>query len=539
MQRPTRFLMIGLLATLFVTDRGFAQNAKERVGSDYLPSDAVATLVLNVSEAMSSPMFELYPTEVADALCKQNVGILASDIEQIKVVIGPPESAMVGAVFQLRTDLDVGSLNPQWVDTQQPMDLDGNSVYELAAVPGFVMHVKDSRTILVASENYLPRMLSSVGATPSGPMAKMAAAVPHTAVLTGVIGVEQMRPMLNGMIQAQAGEIPPPLAEFTRIPNLIDAMMFHANPGASEGQFQMVMLAGDESQADECLGIITNGIRLGQQLFLSEMDQDAGQDDAVAQASYQYMQRMSDHYVEMLTPKQNGRRLTMTLEASQGMVATGFVAAMTLPAVGNARAAARRISSANNLKQIALAMHNYNDVHGKFPTDVTSADGTPLLSWRVAILPYLEEQALYEQFKLDEPWDSPNNLPLMNRLPGFLQHPEIQTAPGTTVYQRPRGEGFMNGGDAISFRNVLDGTSNTIMGVETVGADAVEWTKPADIQLDIDNPVEALDRGTRREFNVMLGDGSVRLLSTLIDPEVFKALLTRAGGEIINDEDLQ
>ncbi len=97
----------------------------------------------------------------------------------------------------------------------------------------------------------------------------------------------------------------------------------------------------------------------------------------------------------------------------------------------------------------------------------------------------------------------------------------------------------MNGGDAISFRNVLDGTSNTIMGVETVGADAVEWTKPADIQLDIDNPVEALDRGTRREFNVMLGDGSVRLLSTLIDPEVFKALLTRAGGEIINDEDLQ
>lgn len=539
MQRPSRFLLLGLFATLFVPDLGLTQNATKRVGSDYLPADAVATAVLNVREAMASPAVELYPTEVVDAWCKQNIGILASDIEQIKVVIGSPESAMAGVIFNLRTDLDVDSLNPQWVDTQQPMDLDGSSVYEMAAVPGVVMHVKDPRTILVASENYLSSMLSSEGAEPSGPLAKMAAAVPHTAVMTGVIGVQQLRPMLNGIIQSQAEAIPPPLAEFTRIPNLIDAIMFRADPETPEGQFAMVMLAGDESKAGECLGIIKNGLQLGQQLFLSEMDQNAGQDDAVAQAASQYMQRMSDHYVEMLTPKQNGRRLTMTVEASPGMAATGMLAVMVLPAANTARAAAQRMSSVNNMKQIAIAMHNYNLVHGQFPTDIKSADGTPLLSWRVAILPYLEEQVLYDQFKLDEPWDSPNNLPLMNRVPAFLQHPEIESAAGTTVYQRPRGEGFMNGDEPLTFRNVLDGTSNTIMGVETVGADAVEWTKPADIQLDVDNPVEVLDRGTRRGFNVMMGDGSVRFLSTLIDPEVFKALLTRAGGEVINQADLQ
>lgn len=345
--------------------------------------------------------------------------------------------------------------------------------------------------------------------------------------------------MLNGIIRSQTEAIPPPLAEFTRIPNLIHAIIFRADPETSEGQFAIVMLTGDKSKADECLRMIKNGLRLGQRLFLSEMDQNAGQDDAVAQATSQYTQRMSDHYVEMLTPKQNGRRLTMTVKASPGMATTGMLAAVILPAVSTARAAAQRMSSVNNMRQIALAIHNYHDVHGQFPTDIKSADGTRLLSWRVAILPYLEEQVLYGQFKLDEPWNNPNNLPLMNRMPAFLQHPEIESAAATTVYQWPHGEGFMNGDEPLTFRDVLDGTSNTIMGVETVGVDAVEWTKPVDMQLDVDNPVEVLDRGTRRGFNVMMCDGSVRFFSTLIDLEVFKALLPRAGGELINQADLQ
>ncbi|MEE2937018.1 MAG: hypothetical protein VYA84_13620 [Planctomycetota bacterium] len=183
MQSLCRFLLLGLFATLFALELGFTQYAIKRVGSDYLPADAVAKAVLNVREAAVA----LYPTKVADAWCNQSVGILASDIEQIKVVIGLSESVVAGLIFNLRADLDVGSLNLRWVDPQQPMELDGNSVYELAAVPVVVMHVKDPRTILVASDPYL----SSEGAELPGPLAKMAAAVPHTAVMTGVIGVEQ------------------------------------------------------------------------------------------------------------------------------------------------------------------------------------------------------------------------------------------------------------------------------------------------------------------------------------------------------------
>ncbi len=71
----------------------------------------------------------------------------------------------------------------------------------------------------------------------------------------------------------------------------------------------------------------------------------------------------------------------------------------------------------NNMKQIALACHMYIDSHKRFPTDIVDADGKPLLSWRVAILPYLEQQGLYNQLHLDEPWDSDHNRQVLSSMP--------------------------------------------------------------------------------------------------------------------------
>src|SRR5438132_8532158 len=82
---------------------------------------------------------------------------------------------------------------------------------------------------------------------------------------------------------------------------------------------------------------------------------------------------------------------------------------LLLPAVQKVREAAGRAQSQNNLKQIALAVHNYHDVYGHFPQDITDKNGKPILSWRVAILPFIEQDNVYKMFKLDEPWDSENN----------------------------------------------------------------------------------------------------------------------------------
>jgi RNA polymerase sigma factor (sigma-70 family) len=98
--------------------------------------------------------------------------------------------------------------------------------------------------------------------------------------------------------------------------------------------------------------------------------------------------------------------------------------------------------SRNNLKQIALAFHNYHDVHGYFPANVLDADGRPLLSWRVLLLPYLQEDKLFKQFKLDEPWDSAHNKPLLAQMPAVFRvegHPA--QGPITTFYQGFHGKG--------------------------------------------------------------------------------------------------
>jgi len=291
-------------------------------------------------------------------------------------------------------------------------------------------------------------------------------------------------------------------------------------------------LAADEAGADECLETLNEGMRLGQQMFLAQVNQ-SGADDAVAQATAQYMQRLSDHYVEMMTPQQEGRRLTINVNASQNMATQGVLIGLLLPAVQASREAARRMSSSSNLKQIALGIHNYHSAYKKLPQNITSADGKPLLSWRVAILPFMDEYDLYQEFKLDEPWDSRHNIKLLDRMPAFLKHPGGVTPPGTTVYQRPVGKRLMSPDRELKFRDITDGLSNTIMGLETLGEDAVKWTKPEDIRLDVASPLDALQDGTRDGFYVMLADGAVVFLSNQIKPELFKGLLTRNGAEVI------
>ncbi len=219
--------------------------------------------------------------------------------------------------------------------------------------------------------------------------------------------------------------------------------------------------------------------------------------------------------------------------------ATSAVAvALLLPAVQAAREAAQRAQCTNNLKQIGLAMHNYHDANGGFPRPaITDKDGKPLLSWRVAILPYIEEAGLYNKFKLDEPWDSPHNKALIKEMPRTYVCPSRPAAaPGLTTYQVFAGPGALfEPGKSIGIADITDGTSFTIMLVEA--AKPVPWTKPDDLEFD---PAAAADASLFGAFsnhpggfNALFADGSVRFIKRTINPAVFKAMITRASGEVI------
>src|SRR5207247_6504418 len=119
----------------------------------------------------------------------------------------------------------------------------------------------------------------------------------------------------------------------------------------------------------------------------------------------------------------------------------------------------------NRLKQVGLAFHNYHDQFKHFPTHaIYDKDGkTPLLSWRVAILPYLDQGELYQQFKLDEPWDSPNNKKLIAKMPEIYESLGMgQKGVGLTPYMVFTGPmSAFDGNMKLSFAQVPDGLSNT------------------------------------------------------------------------------
>jgi len=196
--------------------------------------------------------------------------------------------------------------------------------------------------------------------------------------------------------------------------------------------------------------------------------------------------------------------------------------------------------SSNNLKQIGLAFHNHHDTTGQFPNNSYAPDGKPLLSWRVHILPYVEQQNLYRQFNLNEPWDSPTNQRLVAQMPSVYGTPAMQKRAGTgktyyrgfshqgAIFEKPQRAGIAN---RVRMMSITDGTSNTLLVVES--GEAVEWTKPDDLDFGPGRPLPLLGAGRSDSVvQVLMCDGSVRKIRKGLPESSWRALITYQGGEV-------
>ena len=225
------------------------------------------------------------------------------------------------------------------------------------------------------------------------------------------------------------------------------------------------------------------------------------------------------------------------------LVCGGILAALLLPAVQAARGAARRAQCINNMKQIGLALHNYNSAYGCFPPAyIADENGRPMHSWRVLILPFLEQQAIYDRYDFNEPWDGPNNRQLADTVVNVYRCPSDNNNVDETEtdYLMVVGpNAFSDGPTARKVADITDGTSNTIMLVEMSNS-GVNWMEPVD--WDTTTASFTIDDGSPGELrsehpglvNVGFADGSVRSLSNDESPENLKAMTTINGGEMVN-----
>jgi hypothetical protein len=214
------------------------------------------------------------------------------------------------------------------------------------------------------------------------------------------------------------------------------------------------------------------------------------------------------------------------------------IPALLLPAVQQAREAARRSQCKNNLKQIALALMNYESKYGTFPPAyVADESGKPMHSWRVLILPDLDQQALYNDYNFLEPWDGPNNSRLLSRMPPVYACPSHPGAPGSTTstaYAAVFGEHCVfRGAEPVKMMDITDGMSNTLIVAEASNA-GIPWMKPEDIDITL-HPTAGDPSGFSSDhvggFHGVLADGAVRFISQNISQQVLNALFTRDGGE--------
>jgi RNA polymerase sigma factor (sigma-70 family) len=204
----------------------------------------------------------------------------------------------------------------------------------------------------------------------------------------------------------------------------------------------------------------------------------------------------------------------------------------------------KRLASARNLFRIGEAMRKYHDALGCFPpAAMCDASGKALLSWRVALLPHLGEDNLYQQFKLDEPWDSEDNKKLLAQMPEVFG-PEGEK----TYYQVFTGEATVfDGTKGIKERDITDSPAHTVLVVEA--GQAVPWTKPQDLpysagrplpKLGAEGAMAAIPPGHRTHgFYILAVDGVTHQIPMRFKEKVLRSLITRAGGESAFFEDLE
>ncbi|MCP4168376.1 MAG: hypothetical protein GY759_21130, partial [Chloroflexi bacterium] len=257
------------------------------IGNAFLPPDAAATVIMRVSETLASPQTELYPIEIGNAWCQQNIGMTAEEIETVQVIaaVPGPTGPMVAAVIRLKQDFNLARVNAEMVNANEPVDVDGNACYPINTPSPAMLHEYDKRTVILATPNYMATVIRA-GADDRvlGPLAELADTTPPSGQVSLLASMEPVRPIAMNLLQNAGDQIPPPLQGLTKVPDLVDAMVLSIDIENEKAGQRLTMLASDASAAKELERTLNNGIFSLRDMLLQGAIADMNQDDPVAVA---------------------------------------------------------------------------------------------------------------------------------------------------------------------------------------------------------------------------------------------------------------
>ncbi len=502
---------------------------------NWIPSSAMAAIFAKPKAMLQAPGMEFMPREVVSVMGQKELGFDPCEITEAMALVesfsdleNPPGFALL---LKFDTPQQPGEKLIRGFEKGQ---LNGKAIYRKGEDDPVIMQF-DEKSIVFGMESFINKMLVARGA--QSQLINLISDKKNDKHVSVFVTIEPVRGLINENLPP-VEQVPPPFQNLLELPNLIESIVLKMDYSEQQSS-NLEIVAVDEESVLKIDAIFRQAISMGRQFAMGYIANEMrDQDPDLQRAVAQYSDRIGNYLEANFQPKLEGNSIIFDADGQQNAqmsnVATiGVLVGMLLPAVQQVREAARRTQSMNNLRQIALATLNYESAYQKFPTNIVDKDGNPLLSWRVAILPFIEENELYDQFHLDEPWDSEHNIQLLPMMPQSFQSPNVPLA-DRTVYLGFDGQGTIFGKDKITFANIPDGSSNTILAVEANMDEAVEWSRPKDIPFSPERDVREVGEVRPGGFLAVFCDGSVHFLQASIDQETLNNLIQRNDGNIVD-----
>ncbi len=502
----------------------------------FIPADAVAVAVVRPSE-----LFPVYQAMIAAAGHQPEIqpGSAIAQTEQAAidlmklcqkatVVVGPlrrggqpPVAVVLSFEDQESRDLAAERFVPSSEYQKEKFLL-----VDLEVRASDARYFADERTLILGDTDTVKRMVL-VGPESLSPLTRTVA-WKSAANSTAVVAVDPTA------IRNFMSELPS-----EPITGLISPLWLHANNHTmsitlrDESEIRLVSSSADE-QSNE---ILESSIRA----ILTMLDGMALNLATAAPPSQKESVEVLGKFLTTRTLSRNDKTVTLVL-SGDAKDTRQLIAGVVTPAVEQSRGAAQRSRQSNQLKHIMLAMHNYHAAYNHFPPAVVIDPESGIArSWRVELLPFLEDAQqngqLYSQYRKNEPWDSEANRAVLAKMPDAYRHPSQSATSTKTSVVAAFGRGLLfdpGVPDGMPMSKILDGTSNTIA-VYEVKSD-IPWTKPEDISIHVEDQTLPEFGGFYPEgWYSGFADGSVRFISTQIDRKVLRNILTRDGGESLNE----
>jgi len=558
-----------------------AQEAKTPSALDvtYITDDYLGAVVINPARLMASPALKGQPSEQLVALIKR-YGLEPRQIEQIILLLPAPRRGErfgfdtgrgerlpptgIHGVLRLTQPVADAKLLAKIVESLghgELKEVDTGRVYWKASQRmDLAFDVADESTVFFADERTVrSRLVSRVGA---GPLAETLKKADASADVLAAIDPAAVRRLLRDPdVDSEAA----PLFANVGAQVLRRLKSISLTYRADRTQFEVQLAAYSKADAELVADLARGGKALATVMADAvKANGRRGEEDA-NEAWLGLTVDLQLLLLSGLNIVQADDRVSLEFDLKGRQ--TQFAVAIA-KAIGEARDAGKAAQSMNNLRQLALAIHLYHDTYGHFPLHATypreikrdkrGADTSPpLLSWRVQLLPYIEQASLYSQFRQDEPWDSEHNKKLIAKMPDVFKSPQRGLGEGKTCYVVPISNDrrytsifpsrHLTGDDPRApsmrpypqrFASVVDGTSNTIMIVEAPPEKAVIWTKPDDWEVDIKDPKKGLFGAWKGFALAALADGSVQRVKEDVPVDTLRRAIGRADGEVLDWEEL-